>query len=217
MIGGRLLRIGAAVAGLLALAAVERLRGTPAEASRLPLRLRLALERLGPTFVKLGQTVSLRTDLLSGAWLAELRRLQDRVAPFPGTEARQAVEAAFGRPVEQVFAAFETEPMATASIAQMHRARLKDGRAVIVKVRRPGVREQIDRDMRALLGVARLAVAVAPRLRRVQPLRILDEIWANIRKEADFHQEARNIRSFREAFRRWPTLYSPDAVEDLCA
>jgi ubiquinone biosynthesis protein len=215
MIGGRLLRIGAGAAGLLGAAAVERLRGTPAEGSRLPRRLRITLERLGPTFVKFGQTLSLRRDLLPDTWLAELRRLQDHVAPFPGAEARHAVEVALGRPVEQVFAAFETEPMAAASIAQVHRARLPDGRAVIVKIRRPGIRVQIDRDMRALVGIGRVVLVFAPRLQRYQPLRIVDEIWANLRKETDFRQEARSIRRFGEAFRRWPALNIPDVIEDL--
>jgi ubiquinone biosynthesis protein len=217
VVGGRLFRIGVATAGLLWVAAVERFRGTPAEASLLPQRLRIAVEQLGPTFVKLGQALSLRRDLLPDPWLAELGQLQDRVAPFPGVEARRTVEAALGRPIEQVFAAFETEPMAAGSIAQVHRARLTDGRAVIVKVRRPGIRVQIDRDMRALVGVGRLALIVAPRLHRFQPLRLIQEIWTNLRKEADFRQEARSIRRFSEAFREWPTLYIPDVVDDLYA
>lgn len=215
MIGSRLPRIGAAVAGLLWLAAQERFRGTPADASRLPRRLRVTLEGLGPTFVKLGQTLSLRRDLLPDAWLAELRQLQDRVAPFPRAEARRTVEAALGRPVEAIFATFEQEPMAAASIAQVHRARLADGRAVIVKIRRPGIRAQIDRDMRALVSVGRLALAVAPRLRRFQPLRLIDEIWINLLRESDFRQEARSIRRFGEAFRAWPALYIPDVIDEL--
>ncbi len=215
MIGGRLLRIGAGVAGLLGLAAVERLRGTPPESSQMPRRLRTTLERLGPTFVKLGQTLSLRRDLLPDAWLAELRRLQDHVAPFPGAQARREVETAFARPVERIFATFEAEPMAAASIAQVHRARLADGRAVVVKIRRPGIRAQIDRDMRTLLGVGRLVLVLAPRLRRFQPLRIVEEIWATLRKEVDFRQEARSIRRFRTAFRPWPALNVPDVIDDL--
>ncbi len=215
MIGGRLLRIGAAATSLLGTAAVERARATAPERSQLPRRLRLALERLGPTFVKLGQTLSLRRDLLPDSWLVELSRLQDNVAPFPAADARYAVEVALGRPAEQIFAAFEAEPMAAASIAQVHRARLPDGRAVIVKIRRPGIRDQIDRDMRALVAIARLVLVLAPGLRRYQPLRIVDEIWVNLRKETDFRHEARNIRRFREAFREWPTVSAPDAIDDL--
>ncbi len=215
MIGGRLLRIGAGAVGLLGAAAVERSRGTTADRSQLPRRFRITLERLGPTFVKFGQTLSLRRDLLPDMWLAELRRLQAHVAPFPAAEARHAVELAFGRPVEQVFAAFETEPMSAASIAQVHRARLADGRAVIVKIRRPGIRAQIDGDMRALLGVGCLVLVLVPRLQRFQPLGIVDEIWANLRKETDFRQEARSIRRFSEAFREWPALNIPEVIDDL--
>ena len=215
MIGGRLLRIGAGAAGLLGAAAVERFRGTPADGSELPRRFRITLERLGPIFVKFGQTLGLGRDLLPDPWLAELRRLQNHVAPFPGAEAQHAVEVALGRPVEEVFAAFETEPMAAASIAQVHRARMPDGRAVIVKIRRPGIRAQIDRDMRALVGIGRLVLVFAPRLQHYQPLRIVDEIWANLRKETDFRQEARSIRRFGEAFREWPALNIPEVIDDL--
>lgn len=215
MIIAQLLRIGALVVSLLCLATIERLRRTPQESSTLPRRLRMTLERLGPTFIKLGQALSLRRDLLADAWLVELSRLQDRATPFSGHEARRAVEAALGRPIDQVFAEFETEAMAAASIAQVHRARLADGRAVIVKVRRPDIRAQIDRDMRALLAVCRLALMLAPHLRRVRPLPLLEEIWANLRRETDLRQEARNIRRFAEAFRDWPALYIPEVIHEF--
>lgn len=211
----QLLRIGAAAAGLLWLATIERLRRTPQESSTLPRRLRITLGRLGPTFIKLGQALSLRRDLLADAWLVELSRLQDRATPFSGQEAGRAVEAALGRPIHEVFAEFETEPMAAASIAQVHRARLANGRAVIVKVRRPDIRALIDRDMRALLAVCRLALVLAPHLRRFRPLPLLEEIWTNLRKETDLRQEARNIRRFAEAFRDWPALYIPKVMDEL--
>lgn len=212
---GRLLHIGARAIGLLGLAAYERLRRTPPDRSCLPRRARISLERLGPTFVKLRQTLSLRRDLLSERWLDELGRLQDNVEPFPGAEAQQAVEEAFGQSTEQLFATFETKPLAAASIAQVHRARLHNGRAVIVKIRRPAIRARIDRDMRALVATTRLLIIIAPRLERLQPLRLVDEIWANLRKETDFRQEARNIRRFNEAFRDWPSLFIPNVIDDL--
>ncbi|WP_333670917.1 AarF/UbiB family protein [Elioraea tepidiphila] len=211
----RVLRIGVAAAGLLWHAAVERLGRTPADSSTLPQRLRLALERLGPTFIKLGQALSLRRDLLPEAWLAELSRLQDRAMPFPGAEARPALEAALQRPVNQVFAEFDIEPIAAASIAQVHRAHLADGRVVIVKIRRPGIRTQIDRDMKALIGICRLALVLAPRLHRIRPLQILQEIRSHLRKETDFRLEAHNIRRFAEALRDWPAVYVPEVVDDL--
>lgn len=215
MIIVQLLRIGAAVVSLLCLATIERLRRVPQESPMLPRRLRITLERLGPTFIKLGQALSLRRDLLGDAWLIELSRLQDCAKPFSGQEARRAVEVALGRPIDQMFAEFDTEPMAAGSIAQVHRARLTNGRAAIVKVRRPDIRALIDRDMRALLAVCRLALVLAPHLRRFRPLPLLEEIWANLRKETDLRQEARNIRRFAEAFRDWPALYIPEVMDEL--
>lgn len=217
MLGSRLAPIGWAAAALLARAAWERFRGIPPTASELPLRLRATLERLGPTFVKLGQAMSLRRDLLPDPYLAALRDLQDHVGPFPPADARREIEHGLGRSIDELFTVFEVEPMAAASIAQVHRARLSDGRAVIVKVRRPGIRAQIERDMRALRGLGSLASALAPRIQRFQPLRLIEEIWANLRKETDFRQEARSVRRFREAFRGWPAIHIPDVVDGLLA
>lgn len=217
MLGRRLAPIGWACLVLLGHAALERLKGTPPARSELPRRLRATLERLGPTFTKLGQALSLRRELLPDAYLAALRELQERVGPFPAADARREIEQGLGRSVEALFARFEAEPVAAASIAQVHRAWLADGRAVIVKVRRPDIRARIDRDMRSLLGVGRLALVLVPRLRRLQPLQLVEEIWANLRKETDFRQEARSVRRFTEVFRGWPALYVPDVVDDLFA
>lgn len=119
-----------------------RPRDTPAE------RLSRTLERLGTTFVKLGQGLGLHRQLLSDAYVRALEGLQDRVAPFPGALARREVERAFGRPVAALFATFDETPLAAASIAQVHAARMADGREVIVKVRRPGIRGRIVTDLR---------------------------------------------------------------------
>lgn len=209
----RLFRIGWAIAALLIFAARHRLRPQP-EVS-IADRLRLTLERLGPTFVKLGQALSLRRDVLPDEYVAALHQLQDHVAPFPGPLARREVERALGRPVEAIFADFDDEPLAAASIAQVHRARLEDGTPVIVKVRRPRIRAQIDRDMRILIAVLRLAVILAPRLQKFRPVDLVKEVWANLRKETDFRQEARNIRRFVEAFRGLEPVYVPGVVDDL--
>ena len=178
-------------------------------------RIRLAFEALGPIFVKFGQALSTRRDLLPPDVADELAKLQDRVPPFPGGEARAIVERALGRPVAEAFESFDENPLAAASIAQVHRARLANGRAVIVKVRRPDIRARIDRDMRALLAVCHLALALAPHLSRFRPLALLEEIWANLCKETDLRQEARNIRRFAEAFRDWPALYIPEVIDEL--
>src|ERR671910_360493 len=144
----RLFTIAWAVTALLLFAARQRSR--PQAEVSIADRLRATLERLGPTFVKLGQALSLRRDVLPDEYVAALHQLQDHVAPFPGALARREVERELGRPIEAVFADFEDEPLAAASIAQVHRARLDDGTPVIVKVRRPPIRAQIDRDMRIL-------------------------------------------------------------------
>lgn len=210
----RAFRIAAAIAGLLLFAARRRI--SPSEQGpSLPQKFRATLERLGPTFVKFGQALSLRRDLLPDDYLQALRDLHDKVGPFPAELARREVEQGLDRPIAELFEAVEDQPMAAASIAQVHRARLKDGRAVIVKVRRPDIRLQIDRDMRTLLAVVRVVLILVPRLARFQPGRLVLEVWTNLRKETDFRQEARNTRRFVEAFKGWDTIYVPEVVDDL--
>lgn len=210
----RAFRIAAAIAGLLLFAARRRIWPT-AQGPSLPERFRATLERLGPTFVKFGQALSLRRDLLPDDYLLALRDLHDKVGPFPAALARQEVEQGLNRPIEDLFEHFQERPMAAASIAQVHRARLKDGRAVVVKIRRPAIRLQIDRDMRTLRAVLRVTLNLVPRLARFQPVRLVEEIWRNLRKETDFRQEARNIHRFVEAFNEWDTVYVPDVVDGL--
>ena len=118
-------------------------------------RLRLALEELGPIFVKFGQALSTRRDLLPPDIADELAKLQDRVPPFPGAEARAIVEQAYGRPLTDVFEQFDENPLAAASIAQVHAARLRTGDEVVVKVLRPGMRELIERDHRGAVRRSR--------------------------------------------------------------
>src|SRR3984957_3994054 len=116
-------------------------------------RLRLALEELGPIFVKFGQAVSTRRDLLPSDIADELAKLQDRVPPFPGTVAQATIERAYGRPMSEGFAQFDINPLAAASIAQVHVARLLDGKEVVVKVLRPGMRDRIERDLEVLYAI----------------------------------------------------------------
>lgn len=211
---GRFTSIAWALLALLFAAVRERWRAA-SERSELPGRLRMTLEGLGPTFVKLGQALSLRRDLLPDDYVVALRDLQDQVGPFPGEDAVREIEQAFRRKISKLFSEFDIVPMAAASIAQVHRARLLDGRQVVVKVRRPGIRVQIDRDMRALTVAVRGVLAIASDLQRFQPLRIVNEIWTNLRKESDFLQEAHSIRRFADAFRGWDTLNIPGVVEEL--
>lgn len=181
----------------------------------LPARLCKELERLGPTFMKAGQGLSLRRDLLSAPYISALSKLHASAGPFSPAVARREIEASLGRPIASLFAAFEEQPLAAASIAQVHRAQLPDGRAVIVKVRRPRIRAAIDRDMRALIRLLRLALAVRPGLARFEPERVAQEIWSNLRRETDFRLEARAIRRFGDAFRDWPSVHVPAAIDGM--
>ena len=210
----RLARIGwagAVIAGCVAYEALAR----PAT-SRLPALLRRTLEGLGSAFIKLGQALSLREDLFAPPVIVELRRLQDHAAPFPADQARAEVERGLGRPIDTVFATFSDAPLAAASMAQVHRATLPGGETVIVKIRRPRILAEIDRDMRALTRIIRLAERLLPRLRRYQPTGMVAEIWTNLRHEADFRREARNVARFAAAFKDSPTIHIPVAYPALC-
>ena len=161
-------------------------------------RLREALESLGPVFVKFGQTLSTRRDLMPPGMAEELSSLQDRVPPFAGAKARELIEAAYGHPLEQFFAVFETEPMAAASIAQVHAARLHpkagedSGREVVVKVLRPNVHARIDRDIAVLYRLARLAVRWSSEAARLRPVEIVAEYDRIIHDELDLMREGAN-------------------------
>jgi ubiquinone biosynthesis protein len=180
-----------------------------------PERLRDSLIRLGVTFVKFGQSLSVRRDLLPDEYTAALQTLQDRVPPFPTAEAFREIERGLARPISEVFAEIDPVPIAAGSIAQVHAARLNDGQQVIVKVQRTGIRPQLERDMRALRLAVRFAQGLVPRLHHYQPLRVIDEIWMNLRKETDFREEAKNIRRFAAAFADSPTIAIPGVIGDL--
>lgn len=173
------------------------------------------LQRLGTTFIKLGQHLSLRADLLPDETLHALARLQDHVLPFPVEVAEREIQQAFGQRVEQLFSRFDRVPLAAASVAQIHRAALPDGREVVVKVRRPGILSQVDSDMRLLRQVARVAQWLIPPVRRFGPVAMVDEIWANLRLELDLAREARYVRRFADAFRGSATVTVPDVIGDL--
>jgi len=211
------LQISAAAFALIHTYSRERRRRVPLVASDLPMRLREVLDKLGGTFIKLGQALSMRPDLLPEPYLVQLRGLREHALPFPADLARAELERALGKPVDQVFRSFDNEPFAAASIAQVHHASLPDGQDVIVKIRRPRLRERIDSDMRILVVLARLVSAVVPTLRRLQLERLVREIWNNLRNETDLLREARNIRRFHEAYKHRPDIYVPAAFEPLCS
>jgi ubiquinone biosynthesis protein len=166
----------------------------------LPQRVRLALEELGPTFVKLGQMLSTREDLLPATWIDELSRLHSRVAPVPFEELLPQVEQALGRSPFDVFVDLEREPYAAASIAQVHRAKLANGAPVILKIRRPGIVVKIDADLRILEHLAFLVEQERPELRRYRPVEVVGQLRRSLERELDLAVEARNTERFARNF-----------------
>lgn len=185
-------------------------------------RLRLALEELGPIFIKLGQALSTRRDLLPADIATELCKLQDRVPPFDGALAKQIVEEAFGRPVLDVFEEFSQQPLAAASIAQVHVAKLKadgsdgSGSDVIVKVLRPGMREIIERDLEVMHALAKLAKRNSHEARRLRVDEIVDEYEKTILDELDLMREAANAAQLRRNFEGSDLLHVPKVYFDFC-
>ena len=179
-------------------------------------RIRLALEELGPIFVKFGQAISTRRDLLPPDIADELAKLQDAVPPFPAEEAIEIIDNAYGESVDTVFARFDTEPLAAASIAQVHTAQLKAGTEVIVKVLRPGVLEQIERDLAVLRMIAGLADRYWEHGKRLRPLEVVDEYEHTILDELDLMREAANTAQLKRNFQGSDMLYVPDIYWDYC-
>jgi ubiquinone biosynthesis protein len=179
-------------------------------------RLRRALERLGPIFVKFGQVLSTRRDLLPPDIADELARLQDRVPPFPSAQSRALVERAFGRPIEQVFARFDAEPVASASIAQVHFAQLLDGREVAVKVLRPGMLPVIDDDLALLHRLARWVERVSVDGRRLKPREVVAEFDGYLHDELDLVREAANAAQLRRNMQGLNLVLIPEMIWELC-
>jgi ubiquinone biosynthesis protein len=179
-------------------------------------RLRLALEELGPVFVKFGQAVSTRRDLLPVDIADELAKLQDRVPPFDSKAAVAIIEQAFGRPLQDIFATFETDPLAAASIAQVHGATLKSGEEVVVKILRPGMHQVIERDLEVLAALAALADEYWEDARRLRPLELVGEYRKTILDELDLMREAGNAAQLKRNFAGSTLLYVPAVYWDYC-
>ena len=177
-------------------------------------RIRLAFEELGPTFIKFGQILATRPDLIPMDLVNELRRLQDRVPPFAWSEAKREVESELGASIESVFAEFEQEPIAAASIAQVHRARLLDGRRVAVKVRRPGLDRTIRNDLDILGGLAELIEEKIPEARQYSLVAIVREFRKSILREIDFQQEAFHMHKFARNFDGDETVHVPTVITE---
>ncbi len=175
-----------------------------------PVRLRVVLEELGPTFIKFGQVLSTRRDLLPTEFCLELEKLQDDVPGCEFCDMEGLVEAELGKPIRELYASFSSEPMAAASLAQVHRARLKNGRRVIVKVQRPGIEQVVANDLEILAFLAAKAEQHVAESRAYNPTGMVRELKKSLARELDFNIEASNARRFREMFQDDPTVYVPE-------
>ena len=180
-------------------------------------RFRQLLLDLGPTFIKLGQLLSSRPDMLPSHWVEELAELQDAVPPFPISEVRAEIERGLGRPVERCFAELEEVPLASASIAQVHRARTHEGERVVVKVQRPRIRQRIESDVAILYQLARAVEAVVEETGVYTPTGIVEEFDRAIHEELDFSNEARNARAMADASKDRAFLVIPRVLGELCS
>ena len=189
-------------------AKVETVRLAPAQ------RARLALEELGPTFVKLGQVMATRVDLFPPDWIAEFERLQSEVPAVPFDELLPELERALGRPPSEVFRNLDPRPFGSASIAQVHRAELQDGTPVVLKIRRPGIRPKIDADLRILFQVAGLIESEIPEARRYQPVEIAGQFARSLERELDLASEARNVERLAKHFAGDPFVVIPKVYRE---
>lgn len=184
----------------------------PDEASEqrsVPERIRISLEELGPTFVKLGQLLASRPDLVPEEWSQEFARLHDRVQPLPFSEIEKVLITDLGADYRDRFQEITETPVGSASIAQVHRARLRDGRDVVIKVQRPGIIEKIKDDLNVLFFLAELVETYIPEAKPFRPSMIVEEFFNTLRMETNFVAEANNIRRFSENFRDDPSLKIP--------
>ncbi len=180
-----------------------------------PVRMRQALEDLGPIFIKFGQILSTRRDLLPREFADEFAKLQDAVPPFPGTQARAQIERAFGCPIEDLLDDFDETPIASASVAQVHGARLKSGKEVVVKVLRPDIERVIRRDVGLLQIIASLANRYWKEARRLHPLEVVEDYKKTILDELDLQREAANASQLRRNWEDSDILFVPEIYWDL--
>lgn len=190
-------------------------RVAPAEAAKAN-ELAGDLEKLGPTFVKLGQLLSSRVELLPQAYLEALARLQDKVEPFPFAEVEKIVTTELGVRMSKAFQIFEDQPMAAASLGQVHRATLRDGRPIAVKVQRPGIREQMVEDLDALEDIAEFFDQHTELGKRYEFCRLLEQFRRSLLQELDYRLEANNLATIREQLRNFPNVIIPAPIADYC-
>jgi predicted unusual protein kinase regulating ubiquinone biosynthesis (AarF/ABC1/UbiB family) len=193
-----------------------RRSATPVTAQALPEQLADDLEAMGPTYVKLGQVLAGRPDLLPDAYLKALARLQDKVKPFSYAEAEEVVMAELGVRISKAFSRFDTEPVAAASLGQVYRAALRDGRLVVVKVQRPNIRPQIAQDFEVLEQIATFLDSHTDFGRRHRLLAILHEFRLTIQQELNYEREAHNLIAVGENLKDFKLIQVPQPVSDYC-
>ena len=201
---------------------MRKLRAWPSKKEKIahahksrPELVHLVFEELGPVFIKLGQMLSTRYDILPVEYTNELRKLQDKVKPFPVNESVRTIEHELNAGIDQLFAEFQREPIAAASIAQVHRVRLKSGQEGVVKVRRPEILQLIERDIPILKDLAQLLEKYIPDSRVFDPSGLVVQFQKWIREELNFLQEGRNVHRFRKNFMNDETIYVPEVYWDL--
>jgi ubiquinone biosynthesis protein len=182
---------------------------------RTEVRIRMLIEDLGATFIKLGQILATRPDLIPMSLIKELRLLQDRVKPVEIDQVRALLEAELGRPPEEVFAEFNERPLAAASIGQVHRAQLRSGEQVVLKVQRPGLESQIETDLSIMHWIAKSLQENIPELRRYDPVGIVAQFEISLTKEIDFRREASHIQRFARNFEGDKSIYVPKVYTEL--
>ena len=183
----------------------------PEELARLepPARVRRALEELGPSFIKLGQILATRVDLFPSEWIAEFSKLQDDAPALPFAEIHAQLTEDLGEAPENIFTELDVRPLAAASLAQVHRARLADGCAVVLKIRRPGIRPTVEADLRLLARLAEIVEAETPDLRRYRPQEVVRQFTLSLRRELDFAAECRNAERVANQFGDHPEIIVP--------
>ncbi|MFI5350632.1 MAG: ABC1 kinase family protein [Elusimicrobiota bacterium] len=191
------------------------MRHPPVDTSSRPGRVLLTIQELGPTFVKAGQYLSTRADVIPDEYLSELAKLQDRVPPFPAEEARRIIEEDLGRPIAKLFARFDGHPLAAASIAQVHAATLFDGSEVVVKVQRPRIRGIVAADLEIMARLAALAERHIEEWRWRRPTRLVAEIARSLDREMDFSLEAAHVERFARQFSGDATVRAPKVYRAL--
>jgi len=170
--------------------------------------MRLAMEELGPTFVKLGQMLSTRPDILPANFITEFENLQNRVAPMPSEVARQIIESELKKPISEFFSSFDDQPLAAASLAQVHRATV-NGEEVVVKVQRPNITQIIEVDLEIMNFLAMLMERYLPAAYAINPVGLVREFSENINKELDFRIESNNMKRFAQNFAENPWVHVP--------